>query len=228
MTTLVKPNQIWNSMPGWGIVADLIPPELIALRRLRVLRRLIVAGLALLLILCVAAYVAVFVQHSSASSALAAEQARTSSLQAQQHKYADVTRIQSKLTQLQGQISTVMTGDMDFDSLLTQLRTALPGTMTIKTATIILNVGSVKGGAAATGLDTSGHTVIGTVSIAGAAVRYVDVSRYVDLLAAMTGIVNVIPTSSQANQGAVQYNLTFNVTDQLLSHRFDSPKNGGK
>ena len=36
--------QLWSTMPGWGIVADLTPPELIASRRLRLLRKLLIAG----------------------------------------------------------------------------------------------------------------------------------------------------------------------------------------
>ncbi|HEY2042920.1 MAG TPA: hypothetical protein VGH11_09605 [Jatrophihabitans sp.] len=230
MTTLVKPNQIWNSMPGWGIVADLTPPELIASRRLRVLRRLIAAGLVALLALVIAAYAFVFLQHSSANDALSAERSRTTQLQAAQGKFAEVTQIQTKLGQINGQIKTVMSGDVDFSALLTQIRGALPGTMTINTAALTLNVGSAKAGQSTTsgGLDTSGHQVIGTVTLTGAAVRYTDVSHFVDSLAAVNGIVNVLPTSAQAEKGAVQYNLTLNLTDQLLTHRFDSAKNGGK
>ena len=58
MTTMATPQQIWNTMPGWGIVADLTPPELIATRRLRLLRKLLAAGLSVLLVLLVAATLA--------------------------------------------------------------------------------------------------------------------------------------------------------------------------
>ena len=57
MTTHAQPNQPWSSMPGWGIVADLTPPELIASRHLKVLRKWIVLGLVVLVVACVAGYV---------------------------------------------------------------------------------------------------------------------------------------------------------------------------
>ena len=57
MTTHAQPNQPWNGMPGWGIVADLTPPELIASRHLKVLRKWIVLGLVVLVLACVAGYV---------------------------------------------------------------------------------------------------------------------------------------------------------------------------
>ena len=44
-------------MPGWGIVADLTPPELIAARGLRVLRKRIVAALVVIVLLCAGGYV---------------------------------------------------------------------------------------------------------------------------------------------------------------------------
>ena len=49
MTTLLDPPAAqpapWSVMPGWGVVVDLTPPELIDLRRLRGLRRAIAIGL---------------------------------------------------------------------------------------------------------------------------------------------------------------------------------------
>ena len=41
----------WGGMPGWDVVADLTPPELINMRWLGVLRRRIAAGLVLVVVL---------------------------------------------------------------------------------------------------------------------------------------------------------------------------------
>ena len=61
MTTLMaRPGNgdtLWASMPGWGIVADLTPPELVESRRLKALRKLIAVCLgAVVLLLRAAGY----------------------------------------------------------------------------------------------------------------------------------------------------------------------------
>ncbi len=43
-TTVEQPT-LWNSTPGWGIAANLIPPELINARKLKVLRKFMAAGI---------------------------------------------------------------------------------------------------------------------------------------------------------------------------------------
>ena len=56
MTTISSPTQVWNTMPGWGIVADLTPPELIASRRLAVIRKALLSGLIFLTVLLLCGY----------------------------------------------------------------------------------------------------------------------------------------------------------------------------
>ena len=43
-------------MPGWGIAADLTPRELRNARQLKVLQKLMAAGIAVLLMLCAGGY----------------------------------------------------------------------------------------------------------------------------------------------------------------------------
>ena len=80
--------------PGWGIAADLIPPELINARQLKVLRKLLALGVVALLIACAGGYYLAARENSSATSALASVQDRTAQLQAEGRGYADVVAIQ--------------------------------------------------------------------------------------------------------------------------------------
>jgi hypothetical protein len=230
MTVMTKPEQLWSTMPGWGIVADLTPPELIASRHLKFLRKLMFTGLAVLLVICACAYAAAFLQHSSASSALSDQQFRTSQLRAESGKYAGVTQIQGNVAQIESQVTKVMVGDIDLPKLLLEIRAALPGAMTIKQQSLTLSSasGPVGGAAIATQLDTSGHTRIGTVSLSGSGRTLDDLSRFIDKLKTVTGVVDPIPTSNQVDQGAVSYSLSLGITDQVLSHRFDHISNGSK
>lgn len=235
MTTVVKQKQsqnqslIWTSAPGWGIVADLTPPELVDARRLSVLRKRIGAALAVLVVMCGAGYSLALRDHSFAEDALSTVQDRTTALRVQQNGYRDVTQTEAALALKQKQTATLMAADVETSALLVKLRAALPGRMTIKNLSVDLAAASIKAtaGSTATGLDASGRATIGTAVIGGSALAYADVSRYVDTLASTAGLINVVPTSAQADQGGVQYNITFNLTDVLLSHRFDLAETGG-
>jgi hypothetical protein len=226
MSTMVTPNQIWNTMPGWGIVADLTPPELIESRRLKVLRKLLAAIIAAIVVVCVGVFVLAYLGKSSAQDALAAEQGRTNSLIASQSKYASVTQIQTHLTQINGKVSTLMTGDVDIQPLLAKFAKALPASLDVKTLAVSL-ASTANNAALSSGLDTSGHRIIGSVTISGDALTFKGVSSYVDALAAIDGVVNVVPTSAQNTKVVINYNITLNITDQVLSHRFDAKEKGG-
>ncbi len=224
-------NRLWSSMPGWGIVADLTPPELIAERHLRVLRKVIVAALSLVLVLCAAGYVLAVRQHSSAADAADAVNARTTQLQQQlaDPSFRNVVRMQGTLAKVQGQVAVLMKDDVDLPGLLSKVRTAAPASIALTTLTVTMNTSATAPGTTTTGLDTSGHTVIGTVVVAGSGKTLDDLPAYIDRLAKIPGVVNLVPTTNLAAQGSVAFSLAFAVTDKLYSHRYDvSTTTGGK
>jgi hypothetical protein len=219
--------QLWSSMPGWGIVADLTPPELIASRRLRVIHKLIALAAIVLLLLCGLGYGYAYLQNQSASHALSAETNRTASLQAEQQRFSEVTRLQTSLTQVQTQLSRLLGGDVSIAPLVADLRGNLRPGMTI--AQVSVNISGPGAAAAAAGntLDTSGRPHIGTMSLTGTAAKLTDVAAFVDKLAALPGFVDVVAPSSQQSTSGVQYSITASFTDQVLSHQFDL-KSGSK
>ncbi|MCU1659194.1 MAG: Fimbrial assembly family protein [Pseudonocardiales bacterium] len=219
--------QLWNTMPGWGIVADLTPPELVAIRRLRVLRKLIVVGLAAVVVLCAGGYVLAMTKHSAAASAVGDANARTTQLQAEANKYSRVTRIQGSITQIQGKVATLMKTDVNLPELLGKIRADLPGSMAISQLTLTLT--KVPGSnAAGSVLDTSGHIKIGSVTMSGSGRTLDDLPAYVDHLNQIPGLSNVVPGSNTAGARSTQFSLTFDLTDQLYSHRYDVSTAGGK
>jgi hypothetical protein len=234
MSALLSPppdDRLWSSMPGWGIVADLTPPELIASRHLKVLRKLIILGLVLVLVLCAGGFALAIQKHSSASSTRDAIDTRTRQLQSQLHSksFRNVVRMQGTVAQVQGQVSSLMKNDVDLASLIARLRDALPASMSVNSLAVTLNPeGAPTPGAAGTTLDTSGHPVIGTVTIAGSARTLNDLPAYVDDLATLKGVVNLVPTSNQADKGVAEFSLSFGLTDKLYSHQYDASTTGSK
>jgi hypothetical protein len=218
-------------MPGWGIVADLMPPEVLQQRRVKVVKRYVITGLSMLIVLLVLAYGYAFWQNQSAANALSKEQDRTSALQAQVHQYAGVTTIQGTVAGVQGQVANLMKGDVDVPALLGHVQAALPPGVTISQLAMTLNsgnavspAGSAQAGAAALDPGTNAH--IGALTISGTAHRLTDVSAFVDKLKTIAGVVEPYPASNTSSPAGVQYAVQLTLDDQLFTHRFDIPKTG--
>lgn len=230
----VEPPTLWHAMPGWGIAADLIPPELINARQLKVLRRLLAAALVVLLIVCAGGFYLAAEHNSAAKSELSDLQFRTSQLQAAGRLYSGVVSIQRSVSQVQTQIIQVMAGDVDLVALMNQLQSNLPKTMTISQEAVTISTAGVAGAtttpatgaASGGGLDTSGLPRIGTVTLSGTGRSLDDLPDYIDRLNTVTGLVDVLPISNtvSATGGGSQYSLTIGLTNALLSHRFEVKK----
>jgi Tfp pilus assembly protein PilN len=209
-------------MPGWGIVADLTPPELSAARRLKALQRLIGVGLAVVVALCAGGYFWAKLQHGSAVDALDAANERTTALTVDQAKYAHVTQAQTLTRSIDGQVGVLMVDDVNVPVLLAKLRAALPGTMSLTSVNLTLTPGPAAT-SPGTSLDTSGRPTVGTVTMTGSAEHMADVADYVSALSAVRGIVNVVPPSNNAGTGGgAQWTLTLQLTDKLYTHRYDA------
>lgn len=225
MTLTAPPaSQLWSTMPGWGITSNLLPPELIAARRLRVVRKMIVAALVLVVALGAAGYGYGMYQQSGAQSALSAEQARTAQLLVQQQKYQEVVTISGSIAQIKGQLATLMTGDVDVAKLVGVVAARQPhgGSITQLQATVVSDPTQPSTDSGASVFDSSGQTHIGTMSITGTARNMPEVAAFVNQLGKAPGIVGVFPTSQTTSTHAVQYTIQLTLTDKLLTHRFDA------
>jgi hypothetical protein len=225
-----QPQQLWSTMPGWGIVANLLPPEVILARRIRVLRKLMTMVLIAVVVLGCLGYGYAFWQAHRASATLSAEQNRGSQLTAQQDKYANVVRIEGNVANVKSQIATLLADDVDFSTLIVRVGGKLPHGATISQMSVTLAVGSQPAAASGTDssvLDTSGHPHIGAITLTGQAGNLDQVAAFVSSLATVPGIVGVFPTSQQGGAtsqrgggAAVQFNVALTLTDQVLSHRY--------
>ena len=234
MTLTAPPaSQLWSTMHGWGITANLLPPELIAARRLKAVRKLIAAALVLVVVLAAGGYGYGMYQQSGVEAALSSEQARTSQLLAQQQKYQEVVTLTGSIAQIKGQLATLMTGDVDVANLLSVIAARQPhgGSITQLQATLVSDPTQPSTDGGASVFDNSGHTHIGTMSIAGTAPSMTGVAAFVNQLSATPGIVGVFPSSQTGSGRSVQYTIQLTLTDELLTHRFDmltTTPTGGK
>jgi hypothetical protein len=217
--------QLWGGMPGWGVVADLTPPELISARRLRELRKLIGIALAGVLVLCVLAFVWASRQASAAGDDADRAAATTVQLQASVNKYSGITKIENEVKGITAQVQTAMKSDVDSRALLAEIRRALPADMGIQNLSVDLSAATTAAAMSDT-LDLSGHLKIGTATIGGAARHIDDLPTFVDHLSALTGVTNVVPKTNQAGANGVQFSVTMDLTDALYSHHYDATSGG--
>lgn len=238
MTAVVERQDLWRSMPGWGIVANLLPPELIDARRAKTLRKMIAAVAVVIVVLTTLGYFYESWKAHSASSALGKAQDTSIALTGEQSDYSAVVKMQADVANLHTQIGSLMVGDVDFSSLVGQVRGDLGAGMAVTQLSVSVNggatastggAGASSGGNGGSSLDTSGQAHIGTITLNGTARHFSDVAAYVDLLGTITGVVQVFPVSDVAGANGVQFSLQMTVTDAALSHHFatSSTKAGG-
>lgn len=220
MTATITPSAestLWGSMPGWGIVADLTPRELVEARRLNVLRKAIAVALLVVVLMCIAGYAWAFLKHRSASDDLTSAKGRSQQLAGERRQYSNVTEIQSMTQSVNSQINGLTANNVDVAILLARVRGSLPHSMSLTSMTVTIS-GASAGTNTAPSLDTSGHAIIGNVTLAGTSAKLVDLADYVTLLSGLKGVANVVPSSNAAaTAGTAQWNVTLQLTDQLYA-----------
>jgi hypothetical protein len=233
MTTM-QPRELWSTMPGWGIVANLIPPEVLQARRVRAVRKLVALGLCALVLLAAVGYGLAWYRSRQAADALAAEQSRTAQLLVQQKRYADVTLLQGSVAGVRTQLSHLLASDVDMSGLVASILAQLPAGAAVSQLAVTMETpqGTKPTASLSSGLgslDTSGRPHIGLISITGQAARVSDVSTLVDRLTALPGFITPYPTSNTANDKGTVFTVQFSINDTLFSHRYDvTSKTGGK
>lgn len=230
MSVVTEHDTLWSAMPGWGISANLMPPEVIEERYLRVVRRRILIGLVATVALCALGYGYALIASQQSSSSLDTAQAQTAKLQVTQKTYANVTQIQGTVSEVQKQVSGLMSNDVDYAGLIGQVRQQLPAGMVIGQLTVNVDTAKAATGNTVTGaaiLDSSGRPHIGTITIAGTGRAISDVSTYVDQLRKIGGAVEPYPLTNKTGPGGTEYSIQVTLTDQVLTHKYDAEKNGG-
>jgi len=228
MTTM-QPRELWSTMPGWGIVANLIPPELLQARRARALRKLATAVLALLLVLAGAGFGYAVLRSHEAAQSLSAEQSRTSQLVVEQNRYSTVTRIQGDVAQVRVQLAVLMGMDVDATELVEAVLLQLPTGATVNQLSVTIAAPTLTStnNTGASALDTSTQPHIGTIAMSGQARSVADVAQLVSKLGALKGVVDPYPTTNTVNDTGTQFTIQMAVNNSLLSHRFDASSAAG-
>ena len=230
-TSPAEMQQSWSARPGWGIAANLMPPELVSSYRLRRIRERILLAVCLVALFAAGGFAYGFWRGHQADRDLSSARGHTTALQRQADQYGSVTRIQGSVTQVHAKLATLLAGDVDLSTLVGRLRAAAPSGVAISALTVTIDdpasSGSSTNNIPAPSLDTSGAAHIGSVTIDGTGRGIDDLPKFVDAVAAIPGVVDVLPTSNATQAVGTKFTLTLTLTDRLLTHRFATSSQAG-
>ena len=215
------------------IAAKLLPPEILAARRARVVRSRVIAGLVAVAILLGGYYAFALYQVQEARESYDAAVAEQAALTAQQKDYNEVVQTQAQSTAISARLKTLLADDMRWAGLLGNLRGAA-ATAGITVTGVSGSLPNAEGGANA---GANGQTalpgastakVVGTMTITGTGTSKDAVAKYIDELAKIDKFANPYLTSVTTEEGKVQFSAQLDITKQALGGRFTATTNGGK
>lgn len=208
--------------------ANLLPDEIVAARRVDVVRRRVLLGLVALVALLVLGYAGSWWQTHTAESDLAAAQGEATSLQNQANAFGPLVTAQSRTSSIRSQLQQVMAGDLPWKSMLTSLRASAPAGVTLTgiDGTVTAGTAATTGTAGASGTAgtqplPAGVTPAGTLTLNGTARDQRSVADYADSLAHVKGLALPFVTNvTQGQKGSVTFGMTVVITSDALGGRF--------
>lgn len=210
--------------PGAGPRVDLLPGEVVTVRQVRRAQRRGAAALVGVLVLIAAAYVLVSGERAMAREDLAAAQARTVGLTAEQAKYAEAPLVYAEVESTQAALASVMAGDVRWYQFLADLAvTSPPGLWltswqaTSSDPSLAPTVDPVTGAPAAA-------VPVANLTVSGTAADEPDVADWLDVLSATPGLTGSTASSLARTAVGQQPVITFDssaaMTKAALSDRY--------
>ena len=242
MTTLVTdapppPSAPDAPMRYATIRANLLPDELIATRRVSVLKRRIAIGLAGLLALLILGYGWSWYQTSSSQDDLTAAQRATITLLNKQKSFAPLVDAQDQSATIQTALRKLMIGDLSWTDMIAVLGKSAGGGVVISQISGQLTAGAAAGAPQPNSvgfgvLNQTGKQAVGSITLTGTAPDKNAVAAFVDKLSAVPGLAAPFPASVSAvndnGVGSVQYSVSVLITSDALGGRYAQPATGGK
>ena len=200
--------------------------EISDLRRLRMVRRLVIAGVAVCVALLFGWYVVADGNTDQAQSELTAVQDSRRDLNRKKATYTELEATRQQIKDITTQLGIVMERDLSWSALLASLQKAAPKGVVVTSVTGALSLEDAK-------TTTTTGDVIGAITLAGTAPSKDEVAAYVDTLGTVTGLDNPFPSDTTQSDKALNFTIRVDVTRAALGGRFTSPSavpsgSGGK
>ncbi|MEN0128156.1 MAG: hypothetical protein AAGC49_01860 [Brevundimonas sp.] len=207
-------------VPGMPQV-NLLPPEVVEARGLKALKRKLLVLVVAVAALCVIGFGYGKMQGASASSELSDAEAKTTQLQAEVQKYAEVPATIAQLKKVEGSLAAAMATDVDWKKAVAQIAAVLPDTVSIDTYTV---AGATPMEAAAGPADPLQSPSVGTISFTLRATEAADTAPWIDAMNSLPGFQDAwfsqATTSSDDGGDFFQIQGSVQFTQDRYTNRF--------
>jgi hypothetical protein len=201
------------------ISASLLPEEIIAARRARRTRAWVLVVVFLVACLLGGFFYLVRQDTRAADEELTAATAEVADLQRAQRTYGEVVDVQNETATLSKQLKTAMAADLDWASLLDQLRAVGDNAG----VTVVGINGAMQDSTTSAGValpSTTTAAPIGSVVVTGTGPDKLAVAAYVDALAKQSVLANPYLTNVATAEDEVTWTLRVDITQGALCGRF--------
>lgn len=210
-----------------SIAVDLLPPEVVAARRTRKVRRLVLTSLGVFVVLLLAWFGLAKYQTSTARDELTAAEDNVQSMLKQQREYDGLVKIQDESRAIKAQLSTLFADDLQWATLTSAVQDIAPSGVRLNRVSGVLNEGP-----AAEANDpntprlpnTSGQRLIGQLTISGVGSSKRLVAAYVDALVRVKGLANPLLSDASQQEAGLQFTVQVDITQAALGGRYSTPK----
>lgn len=223
MTTQQEPT-VTRARVEWATVprVNLLPAEILEGRTFRRTQMLLAAAVGMVAMLGVLGTFWAQHQVGQAEAELAVVAQRTSDLQRQEAKYAEVPRVMAKVDAAVSARERSMASDILWYRFLDELAVATPDTVWLGSLSITMN----EGAAASTPRDALTPSGLGEVTVTGTATRYPDVADWLTKVVTVHGMdLSRLQSASlkegESTKDKISFGSSVNVTQDALSHRYD-------
>ena len=215
-----------------AVMANLMPDEVLDARRLAVLKRRLLLGLALTVAVLLLAYSVSWLQTHSSRDDLSSAQSQTKALNRTMQTYQPLLTAQSESTQISTTLRSLMADDLQWQTLIQKVLAAGPAGSKISALTGNITAGTTAAGTttSVTGLNilnATGQVAVGSITITGTTHDKNSVAAYSDRLGTVKGIVSPLVTSVTGNAGVITFSINALITSEALGGRFSAATTTG-
>ena len=217
-----------SSVLGGLPQVNLLPPEYRAQRALAVLRRWLAVLLVVVLGLCVAVFAVAKLAEGAANNELDTAKARTTQLQAEERKYAEVPAVLTALANTKAARTLGMATDVSWSSYYAAITAVLPANVSLDSIAVTAATPMTAAIAPTNSLQTAS---VGQIQFTGRSTTVPNTAAWIDALNSVPGLANAWASTvsvSESSNHTVYYNVSMSVqvTAAAYTHRFDQGKEG--
>jgi Tfp pilus assembly protein PilN len=199
--------------------ANLMPDEVLSARQVVVVRKQVLLGLVVVLVLLIGWFGLSWWQTRSANDELASAQRQGIALQSQQTQFTPLVQAQAQISNIRTQLQEVMVGDLSWKDMLSAVRDKAPAGVTVSSISgdVASASGTVQDGDV---LNQTGSASVGQLSIQGTAGDKRTVAAYADGLSRVPGLAAPLISSVQSDTTGVTFTITAVITTDAFGGKY--------